>query len=132
MTEHYEHMEGFLKSPPKFTFLPTPKPDTAHTPPSVWFADTATQDLLAVMDACLHNLYDVPRAKSIFDRLRQQSNNAVLEHRIYNAFIEAYVNMATSQADENKEYWLETAWELYNLMETEKDRIAPTPATYAV
>ncbi|KAF9264461.1 hypothetical protein L218DRAFT_806597, partial [Marasmius fiardii PR-910] len=62
-------LEGFLQVPPKFTILSAPPPDTT-TNNSLWFTSTATQDQLAIINACLHNCYDIPRAKSIFDRLR--------------------------------------------------------------
>ncbi|KAJ3863965.1 hypothetical protein EV359DRAFT_17550, partial [Lentinula novae-zelandiae] len=66
-------MENFLKNPPRYTLLPTPLPSistTASTKNSTWLVDSATQDSLAVIDACLYQLFDVPRAKGIFDRLR--------------------------------------------------------------
>ncbi|KIK64989.1 hypothetical protein GYMLUDRAFT_107322, partial [Collybiopsis luxurians FD-317 M1] len=64
-------MENFLKSAPRYTILPTPVPEKSpSTKNSSWLTDSATQDSLAVMDACLYQLYDVPRAKGIFDRLR--------------------------------------------------------------
>ncbi|KAG2159045.1 uncharacterized protein EDB93DRAFT_1053847, partial [Suillus bovinus] len=64
-------MNGFLKRRTPYTILPTPLPDDrASALNSFYFTDSPTQDQLAVMDACLHNLYDVPRAKQIFEQLR--------------------------------------------------------------
>ncbi|KAF8890703.1 hypothetical protein BD779DRAFT_1426355, partial [Infundibulicybe gibba] len=64
-------LEGFLQRRTSYTILPTPLPsDRTSEINDYWYTDSPTQDLLAVMDACLHNLYDVPRAKSIFERLR--------------------------------------------------------------
>ncbi|KAH7908848.1 hypothetical protein BJ138DRAFT_968798, partial [Hygrophoropsis aurantiaca] len=64
-------MEGFLRRRTPYTILPTPLPDDKSSALNTfYFTDSPTQDQLAVMDACLHNLYDVPRARSIFERLR--------------------------------------------------------------
>ncbi|KAF7293147.1 DNA-directed RNA polymerase [Mycena chlorophos] len=78
----------------------------------VWFTNSATQEMLAIMDACLHNLYDVPRAKTIFERLRDTDSGAV-DSRVVNAMLEAYLKMA-SQSD--TDYWVEALWELFNSM----------------
>ncbi|KAF8554654.1 hypothetical protein OG21DRAFT_1389212, partial [Imleria badia] len=66
-------MRGFLHRRVPYTILPTPLPDQSHSTPlsTYFFPDSPTQDQLAVMDACLYNLYDVPRAKQIFERLRK-------------------------------------------------------------
>jgi DNA-directed RNA polymerase len=125
-------LEGFLKRRMPYTILPTPLPtDRSSDINDFWYTDSPTQDLLAVMDACLHNMYDVPRAKSIFDRMREKIGNPALEPRVYNAFLEAYLNLATAKDVENKEYWVETAWDLYNVMESGREKIEPTASTYA-
>ncbi|KAJ6615404.1 DNA/RNA polymerase [Mycena sp. CBHHK59/15] len=77
-----EDLQVFLQRRTPYTILPTPLPqDCTSEANDYWFSDSTTQDLMAVMDACLHNLYDVPRAKGIFDRLRNKSS-AALEIRI--------------------------------------------------
>ncbi|KAG7096404.1 hypothetical protein E1B28_003847 [Marasmius oreades] len=125
-------LEGFLQVPPRFTFLPTPRPESAVNS-NLWFTNSAIQDQLAIINACLHNSYDVPRAKSIFDRLRcQPGSSAFLEPRMYDAFLEAYVNVASKDSEDNKEYWLENVWDLYEALETERERVVPTDATYAI
>ncbi|KAJ8690626.1 DNA-directed RNA polymerase [Pleurotus ostreatus] len=125
---------GTLQGTTRFTVLPTPLPQDSSSPANdVWFTDSTTQELIAVIDACLHNLYDVPRAKQIFDRLRKRSSN-VLEPRIYNSMLESYVAMASATDDAAKpKYWLEEAWRLYQTMESSTvDKIAPTASTYAL
>ncbi|KAI0371017.1 hypothetical protein BV20DRAFT_921977, partial [Pilatotrama ljubarskyi] len=68
----HQDMYGFLRQRTQYTILPTPLPaDSADQTHQYLFTDSPTQDLVAVMDACLHNLHDVPRAKGIFDRLRE-------------------------------------------------------------
>lgn len=125
-------LEGFLKRRAPYTILPTPLPsDRSSDINNFWYTDSPTQDLLAVMDACLHNMYDVPRAKTIFDRMREKVGNPALETRVYNAFLEAYLNLATTKEAGNKEYWVENAWDLYAAMESGKEKIEPNANTYA-
>ncbi|KAF5391949.1 hypothetical protein D9757_003234 [Collybiopsis confluens] len=125
-------LENFLKSAPRYTILPTPVPDTSPSVlNSTWLTSSATQDSMAIMDACLYQLYDVPRAKGIFDRLRTETWNNALNARLYNAFLEAYVNMTMSKATVNRHFWLECAWELFDNMETGKEKVVPSAGTYA-
>ncbi|KAL0061581.1 DNA-directed RNA polymerase [Marasmius tenuissimus] len=138
-TKHADHnltnpdMEGFLATPPKFTFLPSLLPESSSSSNRpLWFADSFTQDQMAIINACLHNFFDVPRARSIFDRLRSERGSVTyLEPRMYNAFLEAYIGMASNESEPNKEYWLESAWELYDVIESEMERVAPSEETYA-
>ncbi|KAF9006988.1 DNA/RNA polymerase [Cyathus striatus] len=83
------------------------------------------------MDACLHNLYDVARAKKIFDNLLQRPANPLIEVRTYNAFLEAYLSMVEKTVNlDEKEYWLSNAWKLYELME-HGNKVIPNASTYA-
>jgi DNA-directed RNA polymerase len=127
-------MNGFLKRRTPYTILPTPLPDDrASALNNFYFTDSPTQDQLAVMDACLHNLYDVPRAKQIFDQLRtSKSREPLLESRIYNSFLEAYIHMAFVKEPEDRTLWVEDACHLYHLMEKGTDRVHPTASTYAI
>ncbi|KAH9886977.1 hypothetical protein C8Q73DRAFT_608643, partial [Cubamyces lactineus] len=68
----HHDMHGFLRQRADLTVLPAPLP--MDVPPSSsqhFFTDSPTQDLVAVMDACLHDLHDVSRAKQIFEQLRE-------------------------------------------------------------
>ncbi|KAJ3976640.1 DNA/RNA polymerase [Lentinula raphanica] len=127
-------MENFLQHPPRYTFLPAPLPSissNASAKNSSWLTDSATQDSLAVIDACLYQLFDVPRAQGIFDRLRRDSLSKSLDVRMYNAFLEAYVNMAMSKGADNREFWIECAWELFTIMESGKEKVEPSAGSYA-
>ncbi|KAF9444244.1 hypothetical protein P691DRAFT_618926, partial [Macrolepiota fuliginosa MF-IS2] len=63
-------LERFLVRDRSLTVLPPPPPmNEPHG--DTWFTDTPTQESMSIMDACLHNLYDVNRAKNIFGQLRQ-------------------------------------------------------------
>lgn len=126
-------MATFLHSPPRYTVLPTPIPNTSPSSKnSTWLTDSATQDALAVMDACLYQQFDVPRAKGIFDRLRRAGvATHELDARMYNAFLEAYLNMAGNKSGDERLFWLECAWELFRDMEDPQAIVAPSAGTYA-
>ena len=129
-----EDMHGFLKRTTPYTILPTPLPsDQSSQLNDLYFTDSPTQDLLAVIDACLHNFYDVPRAKQIFERLRKSSKaEAVLNTHLYNSLLEAFIGMATSKEPKNRFIWLEDAWILFDSMETGMEVAAPNATTYAL
>ncbi|KAJ7468690.1 DNA/RNA polymerase [Mycena latifolia] len=126
----HDGLHDFLRRPLNLAVLPTPLPqDYSSEINDYWFSDSKTQELLAVMAACLHNLYDVPRAKSIFDRLRTKSS-AALEIRAVNAMLEAYLKMA---GHSEEDYWLEALWELFDsTIGTTLGSTAASPGTYAI
>jgi DNA-directed RNA polymerase len=133
-SSHLFAMQGFLKRRTPYTILPTPLPDDrASSLNSFYFTDSPTQDQLAVMDACLHNLYDVPRAKQVFHQLRSsESSEPLLESRIYNSFLEAYIDMAYTKEPEDRTLWVEDAYQLYEIMERGIEKVHPTASTYAI
>ncbi|KAJ7041142.1 DNA/RNA polymerase [Mycena alexandri] len=123
VTVRRDALQSFLKQKATYAIIPPPLPqDYTSEVNDYWFSDTTTQDLMAVMDACLHDLYDVPRAKGIFDRLRSQSS-AALDTQVVNAMLEAYIKMA---AQSETEYWTEAVWELFEAA------VTPSAGTYAV
>lgn len=128
-------MQGFLRRRTPYTILPTPLPTDAPSSAlhDLYFTDSPTQDLVSVMDACLHNLYDVPRAKQIFEQLRTGGKgDAVLDARVYNSLLDAYVAMASLPTTQDRSMWLEAAWQLYNDMESGREKMRPTANTYAL
>jgi len=129
-----EGVHGFLKRNTSFTILPTPLPtDYNSRLNDLYFSDSPTQDLVAVIDACLHNLYDVPRAKQIFEGLRTSSKaEAFMNTRLYNSLLEAFITMAASKDIGNRLVWLEEAWVLFDSMETGKEVAIPNATTYAL
>ncbi|EJF55919.1 DNA/RNA polymerase [Dichomitus squalens LYAD-421 SS1] len=126
-------MHGFLNRRSPYTILPTPTPeDVISQPGDIFFTDSPTQDQVSVIEACLRGLHDVPRAKGIFERLRStRQGDPILEARMYNSFIEAYLEMAHRE-ELNRPNWLEDAWALYNDMERGHEKVDPTPNTYAL
>ena len=129
-----EDMHNFLKRTTPYTILPTPLPSTHQSPLNdLYFPDSPTQDLLAVIEACLHNLYDVPRAKQIFERLRKSSKaDAVLHTRLYNSLLEAFIAMATSKDQDNMHAWVEDACVLFDSMDAGLEVAAPDATSYAL
>ena len=128
-------MRGFLHRRLPYTILPTPLPDQSSPTAlsTYFFPDSPTQDQLAVMDACLHNLYDVPRAKQIFEGIRKSASaESLLDTRIYNSFLEAYIEMASIKEPNDSALWAEEAWSLYEAMENGSENIHPTAQTYAI
>lgn len=131
----YSEMESFLRRRPALTILPTPLPDGAYSSLNdFYFTDSPTQDLLSVMDACLHNRYDVPRARQIFARLRQANNpDVVMGTKVYNSFLETYIEMASlTETPSQRQEWLEEAWALFDVMEKGLERVRPDTNTYAL
>jgi DNA-directed RNA polymerase len=126
-------MELFLQTPPRYTVLPAPVPIQRPTQKNAtWLTDSMTQDSLAVMDACLYQSFDVPRAKGIFERLRREATGThILDVRMYNAFLEAYIDMAKSKASDNRDFWIECAWELFDNMESGREKVEPSAGSYA-
>ncbi|KAF7345060.1 DNA-directed RNA polymerase [Mycena venus] len=118
-----DDLQTFLKRTPSYAIIPPPLPqDYTSEANDFWFSDSSTQELMAVMNTCLYNLYDVPRAKGIFDRLRSQSS-AALDSQVVNAMLEAYLKMG---AQSEPDYWIEAVWELADAT------IEPTTKTYAI
>jgi len=129
-----EDMHKFLQRGTPYTILPTPLPtDQSSHLNDLYFTDSPTQDLLAVIDACLHNLHDVPRAKQIFERLRTSSKaETALDTRLHNSLLEAFVAMATSKGSGNRHAWLEEVLALFDSMEAGTGTAAPNATTYAL
>ena len=127
-------MQGFLQRRSPYVILPPPLPDDASPANGdIFFTDSPTTDKVAIMDACLHGLHDVPRAKHFFELLREtHRGDPILEPRIYNLFLEAYLEMATNREEMNRANWIEDAWALYNDMESGRDKVQPTANTYAI
>ncbi|KAI8992792.1 DNA/RNA polymerase [Trametes punicea] len=130
----HQEMHGFLRRPSQYTILPAPLPEDAAAETNGYFyIDSPTQDVVAVMDACLQGLHDVPRAKEIFEGLREtRRGDRLLDARLYNHFLEAYLEMATNKDTVNRAMWLEDAWLLYNAMEEGNELVQPTANTYAI
>ena len=125
-------MHTFLRNRTPYTILPAPLPQDKHSELNdLLYTDSPTQDLIAVMDACLHNGYDVPRAKEIFDNLRTKGAEQILHPRLYTAFVEAYLDMAVKEP-EKRSLWVEDAWVLLDSLFNGNEKVPVTTGAYAL
>lgn len=125
-------MQSFLRTRTPYTLLPPPLPIDKHSELNdLYYTNTPTCDMIAVMDACLHNCYDVPRAKEIFDDLRAKRSEHILHPRLYTAFVEAYLNMALKEP-ERKVLWVEDAWILLDSLFSGQENVAVGSGAYAL
>ncbi|KZT25042.1 DNA/RNA polymerase [Neolentinus lepideus HHB14362 ss-1] len=128
-------MRGLTKSPPKYTILPTPLPEDAESSPinDFYFTDSPTQDSLAIIDACLRDSYDVPRAQRVFNELRvKRAGDPILVPQLYNTLLSAYVDMAARNDAEHWEKWLGDAIVLFQTMQAGTERVRVTAGSYAI
>jgi len=123
----------YLDRKPQLTILPTPLPPGSASVEGYdrWFKDSKSQDMAGIIDACLHDLYDVPRAQNVFERLRQKAGSSILGSGLYNSILNAYLGMSLKDPIK-KNYWVEEAWKLYNIMESGQDDVQPTVRTYSI
>ena len=125
-------MRSFLRTRTPYTILPPPLPQGKHSELNdFYYTDSPTRDLIAVMDACLHNGYDVPRAQEIFNDLRAKRSEHVLHPRLYTAFVEAYLDMALKES-EKRSLWVEDAWTLLDSLFSGNEKVPVTAGAYAL
>lgn len=127
-------MAGFLRQPREYTFLPALRPDDSPSDLNrEWYGNSETQDLLAILDACLHNCYDVQRAQGIFQALRDRADrNNLLEIPVYNSFLGAYLEMATVREAANASFWFGEFWSLFEAISHGDEGVAPNASTLAL
>jgi DNA-directed RNA polymerase, mitochondrial len=126
------NMHIFLLSRTPYTVLPPPLPVDKHSEINDnYYPDSPTRDRIAVMDACLHNGYDVPRAKEIFDGLRAKRTEQILHPRLYTAFVQAYLDMADKEP-EKMTLWVDDAWALLDSLFSGHEKVAVTTGAYAL
>lgn len=131
-TPNASDMLTFLRSRTPYTILPPPLPqDKDSDLNDLLYTDSPMQDRLSVMDACLHNCYDVPRAKEIFDGLRARGAEQILHPRLYVAFIEAYLDMAIREPV-HKVLWVDDAWTLLDLLFSGNENVPVTSGVCAL
>lgn len=117
------------------TIVPIPLPDdaTSSTPlHDYFFPDTRSQDLVAIMDTCLNDCYDVPRARDIFEATRKRNKvKYLLNTQTYNKFLLAYSEMALRH-EQHRDDWLREAWLLFTKMESGEERVVPNAESYVI
>ncbi|CAL1697785.1 unnamed protein product [Somion occarium] len=128
-----KEMATFLHERQSYTILPTPAPADSSDTNTMIFPDTALQNMVSIIEACVHNLYDVPRAKTVFEGLRRRHRcDPLLHGGLYNLLLDAYIEMASVKEVEKRSHWVEDACALFEVMENGKDKVTPTANTYAI
>ncbi|GJJ10389.1 hypothetical protein Clacol_004615 [Clathrus columnatus] len=117
------------------TIVPIPLPDDTQSSTPLhdyFFPDTRSQDLVAIMDTCLNDCYDVPRARDIFEATKKRNKvRYLLNTQTYNKFLLAYAEMA-SRHELHQDEWLRETWLLFNKMEKGEERVVPNAETYVI
>ncbi|KAB5591012.1 DNA-directed RNA polymerase [Ceratobasidium theobromae] len=118
------------------TLLPTPLPDDMPQN-EAYFPTSRKQQTLAVIAACLRDLYDVPRAEELFERLRFEAKQgaSVLSIDTYNALLLAFAQLQaenTTLAVRVQRIWSGKLWELWDVLENEVDRVVLNETSMAI
>jgi DNA-directed RNA polymerase len=129
-----QRMEELRNQP--LTLLPTPMPEDMPQNEQI-FPSSKKQQSLAVIAACLRDLYDVPRAEEIFHRLREEADTgaSVMTIDTYNAMLLAYAQLqaeGTQLAEPVRAQWAEKLWNLWQVLIEEKDRVALNATSMAI
>ncbi|CUA67067.1 DNA-directed RNA polymerase, mitochondrial [Rhizoctonia solani] len=127
-------MEELQRQP--LTLLPTPLPENLPQNES-YFPSSKKQQSLAVIAACLRDLYDVPRAEEIFNRLREEATRgaSILTIDTYNALLLAYAQLqaeGTPLHESVRAQWAEKLWNLWQVLVSESDLVALNATSMAI
>ena len=126
-----------LRGPEFLTILPTPLPvsEQGAAEHQRYFPDSNVMAHVAIVDACLANFRDVPRARSLFAELRRDRKAAnFVDVRVFNRFLHTYFLLAedpNTSPEETDKYRM-LAWELYNSMVENKENVVPNSHTSAL
>lgn len=126
-----------LHGPEFFTVLPTPLPvgEQGAVEHQRYFPDSSVMARVAIIDACLADFYDIPRAQSLFAELRRDRKaTKFMDVRIFNRFIHTYFLLAedTKTSPRETEKYRVRAWELYKSMVANEEQVVPNPHTSAL
>jgi hypothetical protein len=126
-----------LRGPSALTLLPTPLPvgEQGAEEHQTVFPDSNTLALVAILDACLSNFRDIPRAQSLFaDLRRERKATNFIDVRVFNRFLYAYFTLAEdphTSPKETENYRMQ-AWELYKSLVENKETVSPNSHTSAL
>ena len=126
-----------LRGPEFLTVLPTPLPvgEQSAAEHQHYFPDSNAMALVAIVDACLTNYHDIPRAQSIFAELRRDRKaTSFIDVRVFNRFLQAYFTLAENPVTplEEAEQYRMQAWELYKSMVENNETVEPNSHTSAL
>lgn len=129
-----KHLSAFLAKTSPLTIIPTPLPDDSSSNElnNFFFPDSRSQDLLAIIDTCLNECYDIPRARDVFESMRIQGRGEyLLKIPLFNKFLLAYGAMAAKH-EQHRDQWIQEAWLLFNRMEAGDEKAVPNAETYSI
>ena len=126
-----------LRGPEFLTVLPTPLPvgEQGAAEHQRYFPDSSAMALVAMVDACLTNFHDIPRAQLLFaDLRRDRKATSSLDVRVFNRFLHAYFTLAEdpNTSIEPAQNYRMHAWELYKSMVENKETAEPNSHTSAL
>jgi len=126
-----------LSGPNFLTVLPTPLPigEQGAAEHQRYFPDSSAMAQVAILEACLSNFRDIPRAQTLFDELRRERKATnFIDVRVFNRFLDAYFTLAENPETSPKEAekYRMHAWELYKSMVENKETVSPNPHTIAL
>ena len=126
-----------LRGPNFLTVLPTPLPvgEQDEAEHQRYFPDSNSMALVAIVDACLSNFHDIPRAQSLFaDLRRDRKATNFIDVRVFNRFLYAYFTLAEdpNTLPKQAEKYRMQAWELYKSLVENKETVDPNPHTSAL
>lgn len=137
-----------------YTILPTPTaapskdflfPASSSSTSRQVFSPSPLHQVLAVIDACLANSYDVPRARALFNGLRTdktlKGHPLMGDVRMYNSVLRGYLVKAYQMGDElegiegisekEREMWLDEFWNLYEVL-AQNAEVQPNASTFGL
>lgn len=121
----------FLVRDRRSAVLPPPPPTSPIPKENAWLTDVDVDPgEYEIMDGRLHDLYDAGHVKAIFSQLRERETSTLLETGVYNALIEMHFGMATQKELENQDSWLGEVFDLYEILDSGAERVAPHSITY--
>ena len=126
-----------LRGPEFLTVLPTPLPvgEQSAAEHQHYFPDSNCMALVAIVDACLTNFHDIPRAQSLFAELRRDRKaTSFMDVRVFNRFLHTYFTLAENPGTASKkaEQYRMQAWELYKSMVESQETVEPNSHTSAL
>ena len=128
-----QRMEELRTQP--LVLLPTPLPEDMPQN-EAYFPSSKKQQSLAVIAACLRELYDVPRAEDIFNRLRSDSEMGlgVLSVDTYNAILLAYAQLQSENVGTpySQVPYAKKLWGLWNTLKQGNEGVYLNSTTIAI
>ena len=124
-------MQAFLRSHMPYTILPPPLPQDSHSElNNLLYTDLPTQDIIAIMDACLHNSYNVARAKEILENSAPTDLSRSFTHVF--TMLSWWPISIWPLRSQRRGRWVEDAWALLDLLLSGNESVPIPSGAYAL